>query len=123
MCGLLFTLRYRPSDPDGSSSDVHNDINSAFLQQISHRGPDAQQTHAVSIPISGGSLELSFSAAVLGLRGPLTPQPVIGKRGILGWNGQVFEGMQGDGNDTAWLVEKLEAGEGLRSLLSHVEGP
>lgn len=40
--------------------------------------------------MSGGEqIEVRLSASVLGLRGEITQQPIIGKRGILGWNGQV----------------------------------
>jgi hypothetical protein len=65
-----------------------------------------------------------LSASVLGLRGDITQQPIVGSRGVLGWNGQVFDGLEvGDGNDTALIAGELERGMDPLELLARVEGP
>lgn len=74
---------------------------------------------------SGAEIEITLSASVLGLRGELTAQPLVGKRGVLGWNGQVFEGLpvEKDANDTRKIFEKLEEGAEFQSVLKDIEGP
>ena len=72
-------------------------------------------------------------------------QPIVGQRGVLGWNGQVglrrsrkldrprmgrklmsqvFDGLDvGGGNDTAALAARLEVESDPLELLGNVEGP
>jgi asparagine synthetase B (glutamine-hydrolysing) len=73
-----------------------------------------------------GDVLVSLSASVLGLRGEgVTAQPLVGKRGALGWNGQVFNGLDLGlrDNDTRAIFDKLEAGESPTAVLQEIEGP
>ncbi|AAW46095.1 cytoplasm protein, putative [Cryptococcus deneoformans JEC21] len=120
MCGLTLSIRSLSTGyPRASLLD-------AFQSTITCRGPDTQgsYTHIVKGK-SGAEIEITLSASVLGLRGELTAQPLVGKRGVLGWNGQVFEGLQveKDANDTRKIFEKLEEGAEFQSVLKDIEGP
>ncbi|OXG43600.1 cytoplasmic protein [Cryptococcus neoformans Bt120] len=120
MCGLTLSIRSLSTDhPRASLLD-------AFQSTITCRGPDTQgsYTHIVKGK-SGAEIEITLSASVLGLRGELTAQPLVGKRGVLGWNGQVFEGLpvEKDANDTRKIFEKLEEGAEFQSVLKDIEGP
>lgn len=87
---------------------------------------------------------MKLYASVLSLRGrEVTAQPLVGKRGVLGWNGQVsfrylhtleccylihiqvFQGLEvpNGENDTRRLFEWLEAGGEPEEVLSTIEGP
>ena len=84
MCGLLFELSLRD----------HGDTPANLVEAIKCRGPDSFSTFHSNIQVSGGHLNVTFSASVLGLRGPdVVPQPVVSERGVLGWNGQVGGGL------------------------------
>jgi asparagine synthetase B (glutamine-hydrolysing) len=53
-------------------------------------GPTSQGTHSLKVDLENGvSLRLHLASAVLALRGKHTPQPLVGQRGLLCWNGQV----------------------------------
>ncbi|ODN76195.1 hypothetical protein L202_06116 [Cryptococcus amylolentus CBS 6039] len=122
MCGL--TLAIRPSETAQSGS--LRSIEGVLSSTIKCRGPDCQgsfsNTFATSTEVK---VEVSLHASVLGLRGDLTSQPRKGKRGVLGWNGQVFEGLdvkEGE-NDTQKIFEQLEDGASFDEILQNVEGP
>jgi asparagine synthetase B (glutamine-hydrolysing) len=122
MCGLLLSIRLisdRQHDQDPTFD--------ALLTSVTPRGPDSLQVHISFVTLtSGETLEVKLAASVLGLRGANTvAQPLEGSRGVLGWNGQVFQGLNisiGD-NDTIKLFERLEQGETPSGLLSSIEGP
>lgn len=47
--------------------------------------------------------QVSMLGSVLHLRGAaLTEQPLVGHRGVLAWNGEVWDPIV-QGNDTAWV--------------------
>ena len=122
MCGLLLSIRLL--DDTAAESDH---IFDSLLAAVTPRGPDSLKTHVshVALPC-GADLEVKLAASVLGLRGEgITSQPLDGQRGILGWNGQIFQGLAVgvNENDTTKLFERLEAGEQPSHLLSKVEGP
>lgn len=68
---------------------------------------------------------VTLSCGVLGLRGSRTAQPLLGKRGALAWNGQVFGGVNiaENENDAYVLFSKLEDGLPIAAVLKHVQGP
>ncbi|WWC58141.1 uncharacterized protein I303_100676 [Kwoniella dejecticola CBS 10117] len=151
MCGLTLTIRplslslSSPSVSDCSSSDSTEDADLALLDSFrstnAQRGPDSQRTfkHTVTLDdddngvttttttksTTKSKVEICLTATVLGLRGDLTAQPLVGNRGVLGWNGQVFEGIDigTEENDTRKIFERLEKGERVEDVLSGVEGP
>ncbi|WVR03597.1 hypothetical protein IAU60_000589 [Kwoniella sp. DSM 27419] len=124
MCGLTLTIHVAPRIP--SDPGTQEDLFASLGQANARRGPDVQRSHAelVELP-SGHILEVTLSCAVLGLRGDLTAQPMVGTRGVLGWNGQVFEGLGvgRDENDTRQIFDRLEAGEEVQDVLRGIEGP
>ena len=84
MCGLTLSVHPYPI------SESHKELLDSLCQTCAARGPDTQSTFSTTISLDDGKqLELRLSAAVLGLRGEITQQPIIGDRGVLGWNGQV----------------------------------
>lgn len=89
MCGLTLSIRLLPTD-DPSPDEVFTSLVSAN----SSRGPDSSSTYTHSVHLASGHIfEVSLAASVLGLRGrEVVTQPMIGKRGVLGWNGQVRSG-------------------------------
>ncbi|OCF41643.1 cytoplasmic protein [Kwoniella heveanensis CBS 569] len=128
MCGLTLTIRPLPASstkPEERNAAIPALLDS-FRSTNTQRGPDSQRSHTEIVDLDNGrQVEVVLNATVLGLRGELTAQPMIGKRGVLGWNGQVFEGIdvQKDENDTRKLFERLEAGEEPEEILRGVEGP
>jgi hypothetical protein len=68
---------------------------------------------------------VTLGASVLGLRGGLTAQPLVGTRGVLAWNGQVFAGLPValDENDTRNMFISLEAGDCPEEVFAGIEGP
>ncbi|RSH81467.1 hypothetical protein EHS25_006824 [Saitozyma podzolica] len=130
MCGLTLSLRLIAGSPSADAASGAADDLAPLLDSLRSsnalRGPDSSQTHIERIDLSSGRvLEVSLSASVLGLRGGLTAQPLVGKRGVLGWNGQVFDGLDvpvGE-NDTRKVFEQLERGESISEVLSGIEGP
>lgn len=94
MCGLTLSLRLVAGSPSADAASSAADDLDPLLDSLRSsnalRGPDSSQTHIERIDLSSGHvLEVALSASVLGLRGGLTAQPLVGKRGVLGWNGQV----------------------------------
>jgi asparagine synthetase B (glutamine-hydrolysing) len=84
MCGLTLSIHPYPV------SSSHESLHESLCQTCKARGPDTQSTYSSILDGQGGSrIELRLSASVLGLRGEITRQPIVGKRGVLGWNGQV----------------------------------
>jgi asparagine synthetase B (glutamine-hydrolysing) len=82
--------------------------------------------HEESVVTTPGlQLRLHFASAVLALRGRHTPQPLIGSRGVLCWNGQVFQGLEVpiSENDTELLFGRIESGDDVLSVLAGIEGP
>lgn len=142
MCGL--TLCIAPVDADVNASThptncnsldnvIHNSEVQATFQQLLHslhdenrkRGPDTSGVFATRVPTPAGDLLVTLGSSVLGLRGTLTAQPLIGSRGVLAWNGQVFAGLPVavDENDTHEIFERLEAGGCPEEVFAGVEGP
>ncbi|WVO16743.1 hypothetical protein L204_104427 [Cryptococcus depauperatus] len=122
MCGLTLSIRLSEAN---SSNIEQNAILQAFQSSVACRGPDSQDSYVhVDTTYSGHQIEVCIYATVLGLRGDLTSQPLVGKRGVLGWNGQIFEGVDvGTENDTRVLFNMLEEGNSIDKVLSTVEGP
>ena len=59
---------------------------------LGRRGPDAAGAHRVGV---GGGMTMCLEGAVLHMRDPLTPQPLVGSGGdALLWNGEVFAGLK-----------------------------
>ncbi|WVF65921.1 hypothetical protein IAT40_000659 [Kwoniella sp. CBS 6097] len=133
MCGLTLTIRplsattntnvtANATSTDNTTSALLNSFHTTNVQ----RGPDSQRSYTEIVELDDGNrVEVVLNATVLGLRGEITAQPMVGKRGVLGWNGQVFEGldMQKDENDTRKIFERLEAGEEPEVILRGIEGP
>eukprot|EP01133_Synstelium_polycarpum_P010600 gene10600-12334_t len=82
---------------------------------MTNRGPDALNIESLLIKCTDANgketvVDVLFMAAVLGMRGPLTPQPVHDALGnVLLWNGELFDGYSIDShdNDTLFLLHLL----------------
>ena len=84
MCGLTLSIHPYPI------SSSHESVLESLCQTCKARGPDTQSTYSTILDLEDSrQIELRLSASVLGLRGEITQQPIAGKRGVLGWNGQV----------------------------------
>ena len=108
MCGITLTIRLLPylDQPDphprpqkGSASDTGKaiiDLLESFRNANAVRGPDTSANYFHNVDLGGGSVvEVGLTASVLVLRGNgLTGQPLVGKRGVLAWNGQVRDYFQ-----------------------------
>ncbi|WVQ93551.1 hypothetical protein IAU59_000626 [Kwoniella sp. CBS 9459] len=126
MCGLTLTIRPLSATAPASEDGPVVELLDSFRSTNTQRGPDSQRSYTEIVELQDGhKVEVVLNATVLGLRGKLTAQPMVGKRGVLGWNGQVFEGMDisKDENDTRKLFERLEAGEEPEDILRGIEGP
>jgi hypothetical protein len=91
MCGILLSVRAISAC---SSSELQEDsLFDALLESVKPRGPDSLITHSQLVEIRPDLfIEVKLAASVLGLRGDgVTTQPLVGKRGVLAWNGQVSE--------------------------------
>lgn len=117
MCGLTLSI----SPLSLSQADLTRSLHASNAA----RGPNAHGIYARRIATPGGEVLLTLAASVLGLRGAITPQPLVGSRGVLGWNGQVFSGLDVgvDENDTAKIFAQLEGGHDPLDVLGAVEGP
>lgn len=83
MCGITLSIT---ASTDPSSSTLHESLATANAQ----RGPNSTNTYKRVIHLPDDEeVELVLTSSVLGLRGDLTQQPMVGKRGVLAWNGQV----------------------------------
>jgi len=94
MCGIVCSIRpliYNTGAAEGGHEDNPEPVFDSLVKSTSSRGPDAQNTYKHVIRLDNTAcLEVKLSASVLGLRGEtIVSQPVIGKRGVLAWNGQV----------------------------------
>jgi hypothetical protein len=86
MCGLTLSIHPYPI------SSSHEVLLDSLCRTCAARGPDCQSTYSATVELDNRQkIELRLSASVLGLRGDVTEQPIFGKRGVLGWNGQVSE--------------------------------
>ena len=84
MCGLTLSIHPYPA------TDLQKELLESLCETCKARGPDTQSTYSTTISFDNGNqIELRISASVLGLRGDITQQPIVGNRGVLGWNGQV----------------------------------
>jgi asparagine synthetase B (glutamine-hydrolysing) len=121
MCGLLFSLRLV-----ASTLDTDDPAFDALLQAVTPRGPDSLKVHVSHVALPAGhTVEVKLAASVLGLRGQeVTAQPLENDDAVLGWNGQVFQGMDIglDENDTTKLFERLRH-ERFEDVLASIEGP
>jgi asparagine synthetase B (glutamine-hydrolysing) len=133
MCGIVLSIRLVEHN-DHHTNTSHNapsDEDTLFdslVRATSDRGPDSQNTYRHLTRLDDtSSIEVKLSASVLGLRlrdNHIVSQPLIGKRGVLAWNGQVFQGLDiRDQNDTSIIFDKLESGADPSELLSSLEGP
>ncbi|KAK4684640.1 hypothetical protein P7C73_g5531, partial [Tremellales sp. Uapishka_1] len=122
MCGLLLSIR-----AVSALEEPHRTVYESLQQCNRCRGPDSQISHTFRIVNEQNEeLEVVLCASVLGLRGGgITSQPLKGKKGVLGWNGQVFQGLDigEQENDTVRLMERLEDDEPIESVLGGIEGP
>ncbi|KAL0849495.1 hypothetical protein ABMA28_013772 [Loxostege sticticalis] len=103
MCGILCNICY-------SKCNKRKLPDQSIIQKIKNRGPDSMQE--IRIEINGVSIE--FYGAVLWMQGPQpTIQPVENDRGILLYNGDIFD-EQWDSNrsDTDQIMEKLYKASG-----------
>ncbi|CAD6578850.1 MAG: hypothetical protein TREMPRED_002299 [Tremellales sp. Tagirdzhanova-0007] len=126
MCGLTLSIRVLSSPYHQASSPPSSDpIFTSLVNANSTRGPDSSNTYTHTVPLdSEHAIEVSFAASVLGLRGrEVQGQPMVGARGVLGWNGQIFDGMDVgvNENDTKAIFERLEAGEQVEHVLRGIE--
>ncbi|KAI9635713.1 putative cytoplasm protein [Dioszegia hungarica] len=125
MCGITFSLCPYLSSL-GSAIASPSALHTSLAESNSSRGPDSSNTHRAMINLNGTKqLELQLTSSVLGLRGSLTAQPIVGETGVLAWNGQVFDGLdvnKGE-NDTRVIFEQLESGVSFEDVLSRIEGP
>ncbi|KAI0936134.1 hypothetical protein AcV5_004349 [Taiwanofungus camphoratus] len=128
MCGILFSLRYAPSEgqKDDESDTAFKELFSRLQVANAARGPDAQDTVQSFIR----HLSLTFFASELRLRGDAhITQPHRDAAGnVLCWNGEIFEGMDigPDENDGAKLFSKLQDHNGpedFHDILGSIEGP
>ena len=121
MCGLLFSLRLV-----ASTLDTDDPAFDALLAAVTPRGPDSLRTHISHVALPAGhTVEVKLAASVLGLRGQgITTQPREDDSAVLGWNGQVFQGMDIglNENDTTKLFERLKQ-ERFEDVLASIEGP
>jgi hypothetical protein len=89
MCGLTLSIHLVGDDVQ-SSPPTDTEIFNSLCEACAARGPDAQQTWSGTFQIRGGrQVEVTLYSSVLGLRGGVHSQPIVGPRGVLGWNGQV----------------------------------
>lgn len=122
MCGL--TLSISPISPPGHVADAS--VIKSLHAANAARGPNAHGVYARRVSVRGGDVLVTLASSVLGLRGEnVTPQPLVGQRGALAWNGQVFSGLDVGvhENDTAKIFARLEAGDDPLAVLAAVEGP
>ncbi|CAN9498007.1 unnamed protein product [Ophioblennius macclurei] len=118
MCGIFCLL---------SLSSSHSECNKTIREHLSQRGPDSSR----DVTVTGTDPRFSclFSAHVLHMRGPLTPQPLEDDAGnVLLWNGEVFGGfpVTAEENDTAAVLKRLSSCNSpsqILSVLSSVRGP
>ncbi|XP_072301297.1 asparagine synthetase domain-containing protein 1 [Eucyclogobius newberryi] len=118
MCGIFCQLSPSPAPPEPDA---------AVYRQLRKRGPD----HSQNLTIRDASCRYRclFSAHVLHMRGPLTPQPLQDQHGnVLSWNGEVFGGLtvSPDENDTAILSRRLACCQSASEILdvfASVRGP
>ncbi len=88
MCGITFTLT--PCAPHAAKSSSLTELHDSLAASNAFRGPDSRNTYRACININDNlGVDLALTSSVLGLRGSLTEQPMIGQRGVLAWNGQV----------------------------------
>jgi asparagine synthetase B (glutamine-hydrolysing) len=84
MCGLTLSIHAYPPAEEPSS------LVESLCKACAARGPDVQSTYRTVITTDTGiQIEVLLCASVLGLRGGVVQQPIVGQRGVLGWNGQV----------------------------------
>ncbi|KAF8973774.1 asparagine synthase-domain-containing protein [Flammula alnicola] len=150
MCGIFVSVRF--STPGNASLDVDQEFTSLSLelQRVNAaRGPDAQNTHALSLLSSpppalsissdsasfissedvSRSLDAVFYASELRLRGdsPIV-QPHVRNGNVLCWNGEIFEGIEissheNDGSKLFDLLCSIKTPEGIRDVFCSIEGP
>lgn len=120
MCGLTLSVTLAGLAPDESTQ-----LARSLEASNAARGPNAHGVYARRIPTPYGAALVTLAASVLGLRGGVTAQPLVGRRGALGWNGQVFSGLDVgiEENDTRKIFNRLEEGEDVLEVLGEVEGP
>ncbi|EGG14893.1 hypothetical protein DFA_10766 [Cavenderia fasciculata] len=85
--------------------------------RLYNRGPDSLKIHQFNLSINNNNkdcnnnnVEITMISSVLGMRGPLTIQPVVDDDGnILMWNGEIFGGYDigVNDNDTSLLIDRL----------------
>lgn len=131
MCGLTLCVTALNEIPTEDACLTEQGSGNQLLRSLQgenrRRGPDSsgiyrwQHCGAVDDTV----LEVTLASSVLGLRGRLTSQPLIGERGVLAWNGQVFSGldMSLDDNDTRRIFAELEAGVPPEDVFGDIEGP
>jgi asparagine synthetase B (glutamine-hydrolysing) len=123
MCGILLSIRAVDNDQLSQPDELFG----ALLSAVKPRGPNSVGIHTTCLPLgSTHTLEVKLAASVLGLRGNgITRQPLEDERGVLAYNGQIFQGLDVDveDNDTIKLFQRLKTGTTLSDICSSVEGP
>ncbi|KAL7418729.1 hypothetical protein Q5752_006412 [Cryptotrichosporon argae] len=130
MCGILCALT-----PYTAHATPLDSVLDSLRACAAQRGPNASGTYTRLIARPSGStststvdpaLRLTLAASVLGLRGALTPQPVVSARGVLAFNGQAYTGVdtaRHRANDTRAIFARLEAGDDVERVFGDMEGP
>ncbi|XP_035264842.1 asparagine synthetase domain-containing protein 1 isoform X2 [Anguilla rostrata] len=121
MCGICCAV---------SASSSCSPLETRVYENLRKRGPCySQDIRKTMITNKGLCYHCLFSAHVLHLRGPMTPQPAEDDSGnVFLWNGEVFGGLPvgREENDTQVLAQYLsrsEQPEEVLSVLSSIQGP
>lgn len=130
MCGIFFSISN--GDPNLATASTK--------EFLSRRGPDHTSVYNKLFISNGIQYTISLHCSVLGLRGALTPQPLVDDSSLLCWNGEAYEigNKPVIGSDTKAVYELLRqvsrskegknCGSKTRSLplleaISHISGP
>ncbi|XP_061091095.1 asparagine synthetase domain-containing protein 1 [Conger conger] len=121
MCGICCVV---------STSSVCSALETRAYENLRKRGPCySQEIRKTMTTNKDLSYHCLFSAHVLHMRGPMTPQPVEDDSGnVFLWNGEVFGGLPvgQEENDTHVLAQHLshsQLPDEVLSVLSRVRGP
>lgn len=130
MCGIFFSISI--GDPNLATASTK--------EFLSRRGPDHTSVYNKLFVSNDVQHTISLHCSVLGLRGGLTPQPLVDDRSLLCWNGEAYEigNKPVTGSDTKAIYELLckasRSKEGknygsktrflpLLEAISHISGP
>lgn len=92
------------SSDDVEVGPIPGDATSLMLKRVLARGPD----YAKFREFQSGGTSFQLLSSVLSLRQPFTPQPLELEDVILQFNGELYNEVCIDGNDTRFVFERLE---------------